>query len=89
MPSVQQSSTAHTKNVLAHKLSNIVKVKQITAEDARLLLIDMEIGVTGLENDLDYFLLLDKANSFVSSLISRKLTNNILNCKRVELSNGS
>lgn len=61
------------------------KHKFITAENARMVLMDMEVGVTGLENDMAYFLLLDQAQSFVSSLIRNRLTNSIIGCKRIEL----
>ena len=60
--------------------------KTITAEEARLTLMNMEIGLVGLENEFDYFLLLDQANSFLSSVINYGHTKSILKCKRIELS---
>jgi hypothetical protein len=64
-----------------------VSVTPLTAEEATQILMSMELRLTNIENDLEYFILLSQVNSFISSLISGRLTKNVLSSNIVCLPN--
>ena len=57
----------------------------ITAEEARVVLMNMEVGISGLENDLEYYLLLEQVNSLMGNLIHRRKVNAIYKCEIIRL----
>lgn len=62
--------------------------KVVPVREAITTLQNIEVGLTGLENDFEYFEVLQQANSLVSSIIRYGMSKQILSCERIELLDG-
>lgn len=63
--------------------------KSIPVEEAISQLHSIEIGLDGLDNDFDYFSILNQVNTLLSSIINYGQAKSILGCDRIELLDSS
>ncbi len=62
--------------------------KTVPVREAVATLHNIEVGLDGLENEFEYFEVLQQANSLVSSIIHYGMSKQILSCQRIELLDG-